>query len=577
MKNVTPKKLTVAQKKIVASLKDAGYKFTYAGAGTTRFRDFRINTGSRSEAQMLPYYDRLRIITRLRQMVRDDAVCAAILSAYPVQLGTSTLNSLEHTAADPDTGEDAATPDAAAALFNDAHETEWCGWSCNCEYTGMSLSQVETIAWREDLIAGEVFLLKLKSGKVQLIPSEFCFSEDVSIFSKSATAQPGRDEKDGIVVQDGVVTGYRFGFRDSGGNLQQGKEITPAEDVIHFFFQDRPEQRRGIPRLAPVINILQDIQEITNAKVQQVKTQSFISAVVTKNYAPAEAADLLRTSNSDGTRSDYQDLRGNAMYYLETGEDMKPFQSSTNAADFSDFLKSRLEAIGGAIGVPPEIWIEGFRDSNYSSARATISGFIRTVYQRRGHMVSRLLEPLHGFWVEKNPALWREVGAEYDTTEVSFTFPGVPAIDESKQNDADAKALAACLTTFGAVYAAKGKFWDTEFKQIAREKQRMAALGIAPNFAPANGGLPGSDGAPEQDPSVVMKAKADAYGVAVRAGMVTPQVEDEEKFREAAELAPMSGSVRSAWAENAVRYPITVKADIGAALPVNSAPVATEN
>ncbi len=439
--------------------------FQYAGAKTTRFRDFLTYQGSQTESQLLPYYDRLTIITRLRQLVRDDPYAAALLSAYPTQIGTSTMSSLAGVDDD---------QDEAASTFNDGHERMWIEFAKRVEYGGLSLHEVEQILWREDLIAGEMFFLKLKNGRLQMIPSEFCFSDYANIL-------PDSPEADGVVVEDGIVTGYRFGYRDKYGTLQPGKSITKAENVIHFFFQDRPEQRRGVPRLSPVLNVLQDIYEICGAKVNQVKTQSFISGVVTKNYAPADAADMMRGQNSDGTRSDYQDLRGGALYYMETGEDMKPFQSSINANDFDEFLKSRLEAVGGAVGMPPECWIEGFRDSNYSSARATVSTWIRTVAARRMHCVAKFLEPVHDFWLEKNPASLRGV---YDPTEVVFTFPGVPAIDEQKQNDADAKALAACLTTYAQVYGAKGQFWDTQFKQIQREKQRMEALDIAPNFAP---------------------------------------------------------------------------------------------
>jgi hypothetical protein len=331
-----------------------------------------------------------------------------------------------------------------------------------------------------------------------MIPSEFCFSDYANIL-------PDSPEADGVVVKDGLVTGYRFGYRDKYGTLQPGKEITPAENVIHFFFQDRPEQRRGVPRLSSVLNVLQDIYEICNAKVNQVKTQSFISGVVTKNYAPADTADMMRLTNSDGTRSDYQDLRGGTLYYMETGEDMKPFQSSINATDFDDFLKSRLEAVGGAIGMPPECWIEGFRDSNYSSARATVSTWVRTAAARRGHCVARFLEPVHDFFLDKRPS---EFPDKDEAEEVIFTFPAVPAIDEGKQNESDAKALAACLTSYQRVYGSRGQFWDTEFKQIAREKQRMETLDIAPNFAPnATAGVPNKAQQAKQQEDAAKEAK----------------------------------------------------------------------
>jgi hypothetical protein len=57
-----------------------------------------------------------------------------------------------------------------------------------------------------------------------------------------------------------------------------------------------------------------------------------------------------------------------------------------------------------------------------------------------------------------------------------------------------------------------------------------------------------------------LKAKFDAYGVAVRAGALTPQTSDEDQFRSEAGLPIMSEAVDSAWNDDGgVRRPITLQ------------------
>jgi hypothetical protein len=57
-----------------------------------------------------------------------------------------------------------------------------------------------------------------------------------------------------------------------------------------------------------------------------------------------------------------------------------------------------------------------------------------------------------------------------------------------------------------------------------------------------------------------LKAKFDAYGVAVRAGSITPQESDEEQFRKEAGLPPMSKEVDDAWFDDGgIRRPITLQ------------------
>ena len=57
-----------------------------------------------------------------------------------------------------------------------------------------------------------------------------------------------------------------------------------------------------------------------------------------------------------------------------------------------------------------------------------------------------------------------------------------------------------------------------------------------------------------------LKAKADSYGVGVRAGSITPQTADEEVFRKEFGLPIMSDAVEDAWAESdGIRRPTTLK------------------
>ena len=64
-----------------------------------------------------------------------------------------------------------------------------------------------------------------------------------------------------------------------------------------------------------------------------------------------------------------------------------------------------------------------------------------------------------------------------------------------------------------------------------------------------------------------LKAFLDAYGVAVRAGAVTPQMQDEEYVRALMDLPPMTDAVRAYWGEqDGVRKPLTIKTEDDEAL-----------
>ena len=63
-----------------------------------------------------------------------------------------------------------------------------------------------------------------------------------------------------------------------------------------------------------------------------------------------------------------------------------------------------------------------------------------------------------------------------------------------------------------------------------------------------------------------LKAVIDAYGVGVRAGLITPTIEDEAAFRVQLGLPEMSAAAKADWAKtDNVRKPITLAGAAGAA------------
>ena len=69
-----------------------------------------------------------------------------------------------------------------------------------------------------------------------------------------------------------------------------------------------------------------------------------------------------------------------------------------------------------------------------------------------------------------------------------------------------------------------------------------------------------------------VKAQIDAYGIAVRAGVITPQTSDEDEFRKKIGLPSMSPEAKEAWKlDKGVRRPITITQP-GSATPVPTAP-----
>lgn len=104
------------------------------------------------------------------------------------------------------------------------------------------------------------------------------------------------------------------------------------------------------------------------------------------------------------------------------------------------------------------------------------------------------------------------------------------------------------------------KKWPRETVLAMLENDSMNGQVQAPQAAEGDG-----EGDANTDLEAT-KAEVDAYGVAVRAGAVTPSVEDENHFRAKLGLPPLSSDAKSAWGkEDNIRRPITLTPPPGAA------------
>ncbi len=434
--------------------------FNYVGANSTRFRDFsHVPMVPLSEAAALPQWERNVISSRLRFLARNNEYVAAIIGAFSAQIGASTLRATSKN-----------------KPYNNAKEDYWLNWQDSCEVSGLSLAEVETILHTELLCAGELFFLKLPSGKIQLVPSEYVFS----------TADAPENEIQGITYDGtGNPTGYRIGSRDSKGRLVPAEKLTPAAMVGHVYRRDRIEQLRGVPWLASAVNALQDLQELVEAKVLATKTQSLVAAVVTKNQMSA-TPNLGDGRDANGKQTNLHQLKSGSIYYLEAGEEIKPFQSVIQANDFDAFLLSRLRAVCASIGLPLELAIEGFRDSNYSSARSTNLQWGRRVKEVRRLVERKLLEPLNLWQSERARAqgVFSQASRKHDR-EVFFGFPALPAIDAQKETEANIKALENGLTTYSEIYAERNLFFEDEMRTRAHDARVILDAAKAEGIDPA--------------------------------------------------------------------------------------------
>lgn len=425
----------------------------------------------RPESEMLPMWDRLRIISYLRKSVRNNPVMAALVFRYALAVGSPTVHAMG-----PDGG---FNDEKERALERRFRSIMWG--------TGWSWHRLHKIISAEELIAGEVFAVEVED-KVQLVPSEMC----------GPPAIPVENEYDGIgYSDDGMPLYYRFGIRipsAAGSNytrvsfeLKDGAQLVDAEFVYHLGSPSRIEERRYSPKLSPVIDRIQSLDDIVKATVTTFKNQSAVWAFHTKNFDPALFAEasalrdqveanagvLLSQVVARSAPTPLEKIENGQKIYGEVGEDLKLLEPMLKAQNYNEFCLSLLDQICAPIGLFPEEVLIGYRNSNYSSARADrirLTDVLRDVRKEREPFCDRVVERQTGIAVDSS-----ELAATSDgIADVSYAWPVVREIDETKHVLAQSAALANGSKSLDMVCAENGTYADQVQAQIARGAVRMA-------------------------------------------------------------------------------------------------------
>lgn len=401
----------------------------YDATGTNSERDWGYGTSlPASEDWQFTIGNRQIAIGRIRREIRNNPFLAGLVSKYPEAIGFSNLRSL-----------------TSSKEYNDKKELFWYRWGKKVTSSDDSLRTLEEIIIRELLITGECFLILLNSGRVQMIPSEYC-----GAMAKAGVANNGIDYDD-----FGKPIRYHFGKVSKTGTLEYTSPTTvEAKNVIHIYHKDRVQMGRGLPWLLPCLNAARDLAEIFRAKTKQIKDVNSIVGFIEKASAaqflgglpsyneglPPTPASPTESANDVGEAK--LELKPGQIAVLEEGEKFSSLVTKYEATDYKELIMLMLHAISSPLGLPVELWYSGLGDVNYSGFK----GLGVQWNSRRKYILNlledRYLNRLH-FWRIRKAELDGELPPNPDNDDdlIDWAWRRTPVLDDDKQATANAKRL----------------------------------------------------------------------------------------------------------------------------------------
>ena len=353
--------------------------------------------------------------------------------------------------------------------INSQIEKDFSSWAERIDLAG-KLRTIRQTRCRD----GEVFILLAENPRFNATEVQL----DIQIIEADRVTDNtvlNRESVDGIFFDKfGNPQKYRIlkchpGSNEIKKNLFEYDDIS-AENIIHYYRVDRPGQHRGIP-------------EITSALPLFAQLRRFTLAVLSAAEAAADFAGILYTDAPAGGESDEVDpmdnieLRRNMLVTMPQGWKMAQMDPKQPCSSYAEFHSKILNEIARCLSMPYNIAAGNSSGYNYASGRLDHQTYFKSLRVERENIDINVLNPIFRRWLREYILV---TGIKVKNAEHSWFWDGFEHVDPGKEANAIDVKLANGTTTYAIEYAKQGLDWETAFNQLAKEKKKMAELGLSP-------------------------------------------------------------------------------------------------
>lgn len=284
----------------------------------------------------------------------------------------------------------------------------WCE-SSNCDTsTTNNFYELQNIAFLSLLVDGDIFVATPLISR-QNSP----YSLSINLIEADRVTNPN-NKMDTLEVAGGVECDV-FGspkayhiLKNHPEGLARQKEWVKVnafgengyKNIFHVYTKKRPGQRRGVPILAPVLELLKQLGDYTQAEL----TAAIVSGLYTV-FITTEEGDL---DIDDGESKDNEDIKMEAgmIVGLNPGEKVATSNPNRPNTAFEPFIQAIIKQFGASLNLPYEVVMKHFTAS-YSASRGALLEAWKMFKARRASFSSQFNQPLYEKFLEEAVILGR--------------------------------------------------------------------------------------------------------------------------------------------------------------------------
>ena len=272
----------------------------------------------------------------------------------------------------------------------------------------------------------------------------------------------------------------------------------PAEGLLHCYFQQRPEQTRGVPLMVTALGRLKMLDgyeeaELVAARVAAAKMGFFVSPDG-EEYT------------GDDTEDDYTPITEAApgsFEQLPAGMDFKAFDPDHPTTAFPDFEKAILRGIASGLNISYVSLSNNLEGVSYSSIRQGVMEDRDHFQMLQQFMINHFVRPVFRAWLlmaMTTGAVPLPIAKYAKFADSALFVPrGFGWVDPQREIQSQVLGLENGIMTLQDIAAHQGRDVEEVFEQIERERELAKQYGIQLAFEPFGSKTPPPSPNPEDE------------------------------------------------------------------------------
>lgn len=278
--------------------------------------------------------------------------------------------------------------------------------------------------------------------------------------------------------------------------------------ILHHFRQLRPEQPRGVPYLAPIVDQLKQLSRYTEAEIQAAVVSAFFTVFIESPQGPPDPAELLGGTAVANAASDSKiGLKPGMAVGLMPGEKVQMADPSRPNTAFQPFMEGVLQLVGVGLGIPIELLLKKF-NASYSASKAALLDAWMFFRGQRAWLTRSFCQPVYETWLAEAVAIGRVPApgffadplVRWAYTRAAWHGDSQGSINPKDEVAAYTAAIdARIMTRERAEWELFGTDWYETFESKSAEQSMLKAADLLPAPKAGTALAPQAEPAPQDD------------------------------------------------------------------------------